>query len=94
MSNWHSRLTYAAWAAPATALCALVIRDQQCNLAKAASGSTVAERTSTYRIECGRWASLPVEASLLYARARTCVHVVAPDQPQAGCRFLPAEGSG
>ena len=39
MSNWHSRLTYAAWAAPATALCALVSRDQQCNLAKTASCS-------------------------------------------------------
>ena len=35
MPNWHSRLTYAA---PTTALCALVTRDQQCNLAKAASG--------------------------------------------------------
>ena len=39
VSNWHCRLTYAAWAAPETALCALVIRDQQCNLAKAALGS-------------------------------------------------------
>ena len=38
VSNWHCRLTYAAWAAPATALCALVTRDQQCNLANAASG--------------------------------------------------------
>ena len=38
VSNWHCRLTYAAWAAPATSLCALVTRDQQCNLAKAASG--------------------------------------------------------
>jgi len=36
--NWHSRLTYATWAAPATALCALVTRNQQCNLANAASG--------------------------------------------------------
>ena len=54
MPNWHSRLTYAAWAALETALCALVTRDQQCNLAKAALGYVVAERTSAYRIECGR----------------------------------------
>ena len=39
----------------------------QCSLAKVASGSAVAERTYISRIECGRWASLPVEASQLRA---------------------------
>ena len=77
-----------------TALYALVTRDQQCNLAKAASGSAVAERSSAYRIECGRLASLPVEATRSRARARTYGHVAAPNLPQAGCRFIPAEGSG
>src|SRR6185436_2723845 len=70
MSNWRSRLTCVAWAAPVAALCSLVTRDQQCSLAKVASGSAVAERTYTYRIECGRWASLPVEALRLHACPR------------------------
>ena len=54
MSNWRSRLTYVAWAAQAAALCALVTRNQQCSLAKVASGSAVAERTYVSRIECSR----------------------------------------
>jgi len=37
-----------------TALCSLVTRNQQCNLAKAASGFAMAVRTSAYCIECGR----------------------------------------
>ena len=63
VSNWRCILTRVAWAAPAAALCALVTRDQQCSLAKVASGSAVAERTYVSCIECGRWASLPEEAS-------------------------------
>ena len=55
VSNWRSRLTRVAWAAPMAALCALVTRDQQYSLAKVASGSAVAERTYVPRIECGRW---------------------------------------
>ena len=35
-----------------------------------------------------------MEATRPRARARTYGHVAAPDQPQAGCWFLPAEGSG
>ena len=71
MSNWRSRLTCVAWAAPAAALCALVTRDQQCSLAKVASGSAVAERTYVSHIECGRWTSLPEEAS----RPRACLRL-------------------
>ena len=71
MSNWRCRLTRMAWVAPAAALCALVTRDQQYSLAKVASGSAVAERTYVSRIECGRWASLPEEAS----RARACLRL-------------------
>ena len=71
MSNWHSRLTRVAWAAPAAALCALVTCDQQYSLAKVASGFAVAERTYVSRIECGRWASLPEEAS----RPRACLRL-------------------
>ena len=75
-----------AWAAPAAALCVLVMRDQQYSLAKVASGSAVAERTYVSRIECGRWASLSVKPDDR-ARVRTCGHVAAPDQPQAGSWF-------
>ena len=80
VSGWRSRLTSVAWVAPAAALCALVTRGQQYNLAKVTSGST-AERTFVYRIECGRWASLPGEASRPRACATTCGHVAAPDPP-------------
>src|SRR6185312_10104384 len=88
MSNWRSRLTCVAWAAPAAALCALVTRDQQCSLAKVASGSAVAERTYVSRIERGRWASL-LEEACCRARACACGHVAAPDLPQTGCLFPP-----
>ena len=71
VSNWCSRLTRNAWAAPAATLCALVTRDQQYSLAKVASDAAVAERTYVSRIECGRWASLPEEAS----RPRACLHL-------------------
>ena len=70
VSNWRSRLTSEACSAPTTALCALVMCDQQCSLAKVASGSAVAERTYVSRIECGRWANLPVEASRPHACLR------------------------
>src|SRR6185295_14350035 len=79
VSNWRSRLTRVAWAAPAAALCALVPHDQQYSLAKVSSGSAVAECTYASCIECGRWASLPVKPRDR-ARARTCGHVAAPDQ--------------
>ena len=49
VSNWHCRLTYAAWVAPAAALCALVTRGLQYSLTKVTSGST-AERTFVYRV--------------------------------------------
>ena len=91
MSNWHCRLTYAAWVAPAAALCALVTRGQQYSLAKVTSGST-AERTFVYRIECGRWVSLPGEASRPRARAATCGHVAAPDPPGGVPVFSPLRG--
>ena len=71
VSNWCSRLTRVAWAVPAAALCALVMHDQQYNLAKVTSGSAVAVRTYISRIECGRWASLPEEAS----RPRACLRL-------------------
>jgi len=67
VSGWRSRLTSVAWVAPAAALCALVTRGQQYSLAKVTSGST-AERTFVYRVECGRWASLPGEVSRPRAR--------------------------
>jgi len=79
VSGWRSRLTSVAWVAP-VALCALVTCGQQYNLAKVTSGSS-AERAFVYRIECGRWASLPGEASRPRARAATCRHVAAPDPP-------------
>ena len=88
MSNWRSRLTCVAWAAPAAALCALVTRDQQCSLAKVVSGYAVAERTYVSRIERGRWASLPEEAS----RPRACLRLRTrggSGPPQAGCLFPP-----
>ena len=72
VSGWRSRMTSVAWVAPAAALCALVTRGQQNSLAKVTSGST-AERTFVYRVECGRWASLPGEVSRPRARAATCV---------------------
>ena len=75
-----------AWVAPAAALCALVTRDKQYNLAKVASGYAVVERTYVSRIECGRWVSLPVKPRDR-ARVRTCGHVAAPDQPQARSWF-------
>jgi len=59
VSNWRSRLTCVAWAAPTAGLYALVTRNQQYSLAKVTSGSAVAERTFVSRIERGRWASLP-----------------------------------
>ena len=80
LSNWRCRLTRVVWVVPAAVLCALVTRDQQYSLAKVTSGST-AERTFVYRIECGKWASLPGEASRPRARAVTCGHVAAPDPP-------------
>ena len=79
VSGWRSRLTSVAWVAP-VALCALVTCGQQYSLAKVTSGSS-AERTFVYRIECGRWASLPGEASRSRARDATCGHVAAPDPP-------------
>ena len=79
VSGWRSRLTSVAWVAP-VALCALVTCGQQYSLAKVTSGSS-AERTFVYRIECGRWASLPGEASWPCARAATCGHMAAPDPP-------------
>ena len=74
------------WAAPAAVLCALVMRDQQYSLAKVASGSAAAERTYAYRIECGRWASVPVKP-----RDRVSVHVDTwrLRTPLAGCLFPP-----
>src|SRR6185437_13812927 len=94
VSNWRSRLTCVAWAAPTAALCAFVTRDQQYSLAKDTSDSAVAERTyATYRIECGRWASLLVKLRGC-ARACACGHVAASDPPKRGVCSLPAEGSG
>ena len=80
VSGWRSRLMSVAWVAPAAVLCASVTRGQQYSLAKVTPGSTV-ERTFVYRIECGRWASLPGEASRPRARAATCGHEAAPDPP-------------
>jgi len=88
VSDWRSRLTCEAWAAPAAALCTLVTRDQQYSLAKVASGSAVAERTYVSRIECGRWPSFLVKPRDR-VRVHTCGHVAAPDQPQAGSWFPP-----
>ena len=75
----------------AAALCALVTRGQQYSLAKVTSGSP-AELTFAYRIECGRWVSLPGEASRPRARAATFGHVAAPDPGWGVCSLL-AEGS-
>jgi len=94
MSNWRSRLTHVAWAAPTAALCALVTRDQQYSLAKVASGSAVAERTYVSRIECGRWASLPEEASWLRACLRLRTRDGSGPPPMRGVCSLPAVGSG
>ena len=93
VSNWRSRLTRVAWAAPTAALFALVNRDQQYSLAKVASGSAVAERTYVSRIECGRWASLSEKAS----RPRACLRLRTrggSGPPRRGVCSLPAEGSG
>jgi len=82
----RSRLTCVAWAAPTAGLCALVTRDQQYSLAEVTSGSVVAERTFVSRIERGRWASLPKEAS----RLRACLRLRTrggSGPPQAGCLF-------
>ena len=87
VSNWHRRLSYKAWAAPATALCALVARGQQYSLAKVTSGST-AERIFVYRIECGWWVSLPGEVSRPRARAATFGHWWL-RTPRVGCLFSP-----
>ena len=86
VSGWRSRLTSVAWVAP-VALCALVTCGQQYSLAKVTSGSS-AERTFVYRIECGRWASLPGEAS----RPRACRHLRTrggSGPPRVGCLFPP-----
>ena len=91
VSGWCSRLTSVAWVAPAAALCALVTRGQQYSLAKVTSGST-AERTFVDRVECGRWASLPAEASRPRARAATFGHVAAPDPPGGVPVFSPLRG--
>jgi len=82
----RSRLTCVAWAAPTAGLCALVTRDQQYSLAEVTSGSVVAERTFVSRIERGRWASLPKEASRL--RVCLCLRTRGGSgPPQAGCLF-------
>ena len=88
VSNWRSRLTRVVWAVPTAALCALVTRDHQYNLAKVTSGSAVAKHTYVSRIECGRWASLPEEASQPRAclRLRICG---GSGPPQAVCLFPP-----
>ena len=93
VSGWRSRLTSVAWVAPAAALCTLVTRGQQYSLAKVTSGST-AERTFVYRIECGRWASLPGEASRPRTRAATCGHVAAPDHSGGVPVSSPLRGPG
>ena len=85
------RLTSVAWVAPAAALCASVTRGQQYSLAKVTSRSTV-ERSFVYRVECGRWASLPGEVSRPRARSATCGHMPAPDPPWWGALFLPLRG--
>ena len=79
VSGWRSGLTSVVLVAPA-ALCALVTCGQQYILAKVTSGSS-AEHAFVYRIECGRWASHPGEASRPRARAVTCGHVASPDPP-------------
>ena len=93
VSNWRSRLTCMAWAAPAAVLCDLVTRDQQCSLAKVTSASAVAERTYVPRIECGRWASLPEEA----LQPRVCLRLRTrggSGPPRRGVCSLPVVGSG
>jgi len=94
VSNWRSRLTRMAWVAPAAALCVLITRGQQYNLAKVTSGSATAERTYVYRIECGRWASLLGEAS----RPRACLRLQTrggSGPPQAGRSVpFPLRGPG
>ena len=60
-SNWRCRLTRVAWVAPAVVLRALVTRDQQYSLAKVSSALLWQSALNVSRIECGRWASLPVK---------------------------------